>query len=141
MQKVKQVLLSLVTLIFSFYFVFWISSALVSIPFGEVGPKWIYILSATLSVLAAGYLAFVVWKKNDKSQNAEPSHGTYIVYGALGLGLIGFILGFVGPILLTPDANQGPLLGIIYTGPAGIAIGAVGGSILWMVKGKHTLKK
>lgn len=42
---------------------------------------------------------------------------------ALILGVSGFIFGFIGPIILTPDANQGPLLGIFITGPAGFLFG------------------
>ena len=38
---------------------------------------------------------------------------------ALLLGGIGFAAGFFGPMLLAPEANQGPLLGIFITGPAG----------------------
>ena len=44
------------------------------------------------------------------------------VYGA---ALIGFLIGFVGPVIFTPDAAQGPLLGIFITGPAGAIIGLV----------------
>ncbi len=47
----------------------------------------------------------------------------------LFVGLVGFALGFFGPMILTPEANQGPMLGIFITGPgafvAGIAWGAV----------------
>ena len=42
---------------------------------------------------------------------------------AFVLGGIGFIAGFFGPILLTPEANQGPLLGIFITGPLGFVFG------------------
>jgi hypothetical protein len=49
--------------------------------------------------------------------------------GAVVLGGIGFLLGFVGPMILTPDANQGPMLGIFITGPAGAVLGAIGGAI------------
>jgi len=49
---------------------------------------------------------------------------------AAALGLIGFIGGYVGPVILTPEANQGPLLGIFITGPLGFLLGLViGGSI------------
>ena len=41
------------------------------------------------------------------------------------LGAIGFVAGFFGPILLAPDANQGPLLGIFITGPAGAIFGTL----------------
>ncbi len=40
-----------------------------------------------------------------------------------GIGFICFAAGFFGPIVLTPDANQGPLLGIFITGPLGFVVG------------------
>ncbi len=46
---------------------------------------------------------------------------------AFVVGGIGFVLGFVGPILLTPEANQGPLLGIFITGPLGFVLGLLWG--------------
>jgi hypothetical protein len=52
-----------------------------------------------------------------------------ILLGALALGGIGFALGFFGPIVLTPGANQGPLLGIFITGPLGLVLGAAGGAV------------
>jgi hypothetical protein len=50
-------------------------------------------------------------------------------WGAI-LGIIGFLGGFVGPVLFTPEANQGPLLGIFMTGPLGFVLGLVVGFIL-----------
>ncbi len=41
------------------------------------------------------------------------------------LGGIGFFCGFLGPIVLTPNANQGPLLGIFITGPLAVLVGLV----------------
>jgi hypothetical protein len=38
-----------------------------------------------------------------------------------------FTPGFVGPIIFTPEANQGPLLGIFITGPIGFWLGIGGG--------------
>ncbi len=49
-------------------------------------------------------------------------------YGLL-VGIIGFSLGFFGPIVFVPEANQGPLLGIFITGPLGFAAGIVLGII------------
>lgn len=49
------------------------------------------------------------------------------------LGIVGFLSGFVGPMLLAPDANQGPMLGIFITGPGGAVLGAVLGSIVGMI--------
>ncbi|HET8623748.1 MAG TPA: hypothetical protein VFM14_09325 [Gemmatimonadales bacterium] len=45
-------------------------------------------------------------------------------------GGLGLVLGFVGPLLVTPKANLGPLLGILITGPAGFVLGALGGAVV-----------
>jgi hypothetical protein len=54
----------------------------------------------------------------------------YALIGAAILGGLGFVGGFVGPILLSPGANQGPLAGIFITGPIGVVLGAMIG---WFV--------
>ena len=53
------------------------------------------------------------------------------------VGFTGFILGYIGPIILTPDANQGPLLGIFITGPAGVFLGAILGFIVGFTKKRN----
>ena len=53
----------------------------------------------------------------------------FTVLCGIVLGGVSFILGFIGPIILAPDANQGPLLGIFVTGPAGFVLGVVLGWI------------
>ncbi len=47
----------------------------------------------------------------------------YAVVGGMVLGGVAFVAGFVGSIIYTPQANQGPLLGIFVTGPAGLLVG------------------
>lgn len=47
-----------------------------------------------------------------------------IIRTALQWGLISFALGFFGPMVLAPGANQGPMLGF-FTGPAGLAAGGI----------------
>jgi hypothetical protein len=39
------------------------------------------------------------------------------------LGAVGFAAGFFGPMIFVPEANQGPLVGIFMSGPAGVALG------------------
>ena len=51
----------------------------------------------------------------------------YAVAGGLLCGAVGFVGGFFGPLVLAPEANQGPLLGIFITGPLGVLVGGVGG--------------
>src|SRR6266404_2909751 len=45
------------------------------------------------------------------------------------VGAIGFLGGFVGPIIFAPQSNQGPMLGIFITGPIGFAAGAIYGVV------------
>lgn len=41
------------------------------------------------------------------------------------LGVTGFAAGFIGPLVFVPEANQGPLVGIFISGPAGFMLGLV----------------
>jgi hypothetical protein len=50
-------------------------------------------------------------------------------FWALAMGAVGFAAGFFGPMFLSPDANQGPLLGIFITGPGGALAGLLLGFI------------
>jgi hypothetical protein len=47
-----------------------------------------------------------------------------LIYG-ITIGAICFLAGFIGPIIIVPDANQGPLLGIFITGPLGFILGII----------------
>lgn len=60
-------------------------------------------------------------------------HGflTSTVLGAVALGSVGFVAGFFGPMLFAPDANQGPLLGLLITGPGGFVLGGPLGALWW----------
>jgi len=40
------------------------------------------------------------------------------------IGAAGFAAGFFGPLIFAPDANQGPLVGILISGPLGLVLGA-----------------
>lgn len=46
------------------------------------------------------------------------------------IGGLGLALGFLGPLVVTPKANLGPLLGILLTGPLGFVIGAISGALI-----------
>jgi hypothetical protein len=41
------------------------------------------------------------------------------------LGAAGLASGFLGPLIFVPEANQGPLVGILISGPAGVVLGLV----------------
>ena len=53
-----------------------------------------------------------------------------ILIWAVAFAAIGFVGGFFGPMILAPEANQGPLLGIFITGPLGFLTGAAIGTAL-----------
>jgi len=60
--------------------------------------------------------------------NSNPTRGVrplHFIAWPLILGAIGFVCGFFGPIALNPDANQGPLVGIFLSGPAGVVLGLI----------------
>jgi len=46
-----------------------------------------------------------------------------ILLWIFGVGGAGFLAGFVGPMVIDPDANQGPLVGIFLSGPSAFALG------------------
>jgi len=50
--------------------------------------------------------------------------------GAFMLGVTGFVIGFFGPMQFHPGANQGPMLGLFFTGPGGALLGALIGGAL-----------
>jgi hypothetical protein len=50
---------------------------------------------------------------------------------------VGFAAGFFGPIFLSPDSAQGPLLGIFITGPVGAILG-LAASLVYVLKPRKT---
>ncbi|MGE0082114.1 MAG: hypothetical protein AB7U81_12545 [Thiohalomonadaceae bacterium] len=55
---------------------------------------------------------------------------------ALCVGGLAFLVGFIGPMILAPGANQGPLLGILITGPWGLVVGAAWGLLRAALRGR-----
>jgi hypothetical protein len=51
------------------------------------------------------------------------------------VGGIGLAIGFVGPLVIYPKANLGPLLGILLTGPLGFVMGALGAGLVRAAQG------
>jgi hypothetical protein len=64
------------------------------------------------------------------SGSTRPKMPMTVLSWALTLGAIGFMSGFLGPIYLNPGANQGPLLGVFFTGPISVIVGAVAGLVV-----------
>jgi hypothetical protein len=111
----------------TYYFIYWVPFSL--IPFIE--QRWI---PGIICLLCAASVGWYVWKKLGSAQHELISN---TLLGAVVLGAIEFCAGFFGPIIFTPEANQGPLLGIFITGPLGFLFGAVGGFLYWLMRRKQ----
>ena len=78
----------------------------------------------TLLLLLAGVVAF-----RYGASSAARSYVRQALRWALVVGGIGFALGFFGPMIFVPDANQGPMFGIFISGPLGFLLGLVIGLV------------
>ena len=84
-------------------------------------------LLGPVALVLAAWAARRVWLRVDDA----PPTGVFVsmALGAAILGGAGFGIGFFGPMVWAPEANQGPLLGIFVTGPAGFVLGALAGLV------------
>jgi len=123
MRIVVKAIVAAVVFLAVYFFSFWVI-------FAQVIPDnmpWLMMGGALAAATAAAWWA---WRKTGAAE-----HGVLAtaVTWALVLGAIGFCVGFFGPLIFAPDANQGPLLGIFITGPLGFVLGGVAGLVyaLW----------
>jgi hypothetical protein len=122
MKVVVHGFVALMVALATFYFVYWMGAGSLDLP------EWLSIAgSAAVALLMAVY----VW-----TQLRSPSESLmrFIGVGAVAIGGISFLAGFFGPLIFMPEANQGPLLGLFYTGPLGFLLGAVCGGIYGLVR-------
>ncbi|RPI12568.1 MAG: hypothetical protein EHM60_11435 [Lysobacterales bacterium] len=113
--------LRLVLAVLSFFgawFIAWMLM-LVMLP---VAAAW---LGSLLAFAAAIYVARQVWNGTAEGAASVP---VMAGLGAVIVGGLGFVAGFFGPMIFAPEANQGPMLGLFITGPAGVVIGAIAGA-------------
>ena len=109
------------------------------IPFVLLGGYWLLIgkepLFAITMILFFGPLSFIagcmIRTKRDlarQREGVEPSEPTQLAIirkslaWGFSVGGIVFVAGFIGPIILTPEANLGPMTGI-FLGPVAFVIG------------------
>ena len=128
MNNFFRILIVIVVFLAVYFFVFWVPLSL--IPYmHEFGIAY---------VVALGSAAFAAWYVWRKSASTDAGLVRYIIYGAFVVGGISFCAGFFGPMIFTPEANQGPILGLFITGPLGFLAGGVGGFVYWLVKRKKS---
>ena len=100
--------------------------------FAQVLPETAPWMASAAALLTATGSAFLVFR----SMGAAGVFATAARWAAIA-GAIGLCGGFFGPLILTPEANQGPLLGLFITGPLGFIGGGICGLIyaLWRRSG------
>jgi len=79
---------------------------------------------------ASATMAVLCWLSASRDPAKAP--GLYFRYAVLGGKIIGgfaFLAGYIGPIILTPSSNQGPLFGIFISGPIGFVFGVLVGVV------------
>ena len=84
-------------------------------------PSWVSVTLALVSAILVGWYA---WKL---VAGEKMGVGVSVICGALMLGGLGFIIGFLGPMIVAKDTSQGPLVGVFIGAPLGVILGAVGG--------------
>jgi len=100
---------------------------------GYAGPRWPSELGRVFG-MAAGFAggSFLGLLLVDRPTIARWCIGT-----AISVGAALFLVGFAGPIHLTPNSAQGLLLGIFFTGPLGVVIGAIIGLYIGVMKARQ----
>ncbi|MGI9264548.1 MAG: hypothetical protein ACR2QU_06445 [Gammaproteobacteria bacterium] len=119
MKALLRGLATLIAVVSVYLFVYWVPVSIFA------GHDWLRDLLAMFVGMVGGW---IVWRfTGSRRCNFVMS----FLGGALIVGGIGFVGGFFGPLLLAPEANQGPLIGMFVTGPAGFVVGGIIGVLRW----------
>lgn len=121
--KNKPLIVALIFIPFIFYTIYGIFFPLI-FPFA---PKQTTLI---VSILGTILISFIFWIILNNLNNP-------IVSKALITGIVSctitFVLGFIGPMIFYPEANQGPILGF-FIAPIGFIAGSILGGIYWHFK-------
>ena len=96
---------------------------------------WIFWVPVTAWLLTMSALCW--WSTLLGHQPTSRAHIQASWRGGWMVGAVGFAIGFVGPLVITPKASLGPLLGILLTGPLGFVVGAVGVGVVRAAQGSR----
>jgi hypothetical protein len=117
MPVLARCIVALLVFLAVFFFSFFFVSAKIAPAETIWLPHWAALLAASIS-------AFWVWRT---MRVASGGILTTILHWAAIAGAVGFCGGFFGPMILNPQGSQGPLLGILVTGPLGFIGGGIAG--------------
>ena len=103
----------------------WIAVRNLSLP-GNDG--WVFWVPITSWLITMGLLWW--WSALDGHREDRRARIRASWRAGWKVGGVALALGFIGPLVLNPKANLGPLLGILLTGPAGFVLGAFVGAVV-----------
>jgi hypothetical protein len=128
MSPVFRFALALLAFLAADFFLYWMV-------FVQIVPET---LSGAPEALALAFAAAAGWFVWRGTAHELPGLLSSMLKGALIVGSIAFLAGFVGSMIVTPEANQGPLLGLFITGPLGFLGGGVAGFLWWWLRNRRT---
>ena len=115
-----QILKPVISLLMFLIVLFFISTILTIV---TSYPAW---LSGAVSLACAALAAWSAWQLvTGKKTNVIVA----VTGGALILGGLFFTVGFLGPMVISKDTNQGPMIGLFIAAPLGVIMGAIGGYV------------
>ena len=120
MPPIVRIVLAFLCALAGYYFVYWVPLSVMQV---EIG-----MLRTGLSAGAGIAVGAATWRLLGR---APASLAARVASTALAVGGVGFLAGFLGPILFMPDSPQGPMLGLVVTGPGGVLLGALAGLGIW----------
>jgi hypothetical protein len=119
MRRLSQIVVAAVVFLAVYFFSYWLLFVQIISTNALIGPN----ILALIAGLAA---AILVWQGLAAAEQGIVA--TAATWAAIA-GAVGFCGGFFGPMIFTPHANQGPLLGLFITGPLGFVGGGVCGAL------------
>lgn len=125
MKKAGRMMVTVFAVLISYAFFYWMYFLVV--PFSDSFTRLPNIIAFCLAIIVGIFMH----RKMGRHDNPVL---TYALIGGILLGAIGFSIGFFGPIIFMPTSNQGPLLGIFFTGPIGFVLGLIAGALYGKAK-------
>jgi len=94
----------------------------------------IYFIPTLIIALFNWALAVVLLRENGARSRSDFRR---VAVWSISIGFVSFLGGFLGPLYLWPESPQGPLLGIVISGPVGATVGCIAGAVRSLYLARH----
>ncbi len=94
-----------------------------------LGLQWS--MRGTVSSVAALGIAWYAFRQ---SRTVPSGLASFVLFGTVVVGGVGYAAGFLVPLLLLQSSPQNFLLSLFITGPIGTVAGAIGGAVWWLFR-------